>query len=47
MTYSIGFRAPSQQELITQFLVHLQDTILTDGWSESPDLQLAIAPFKN
>ncbi len=25
MTYSIGFRAPTYQELVTQFLVYLQD----------------------
>jgi 50S ribosomal protein L16 3-hydroxylase len=46
MTYSIGFRAPSQQELITQFLVHLQDTILTDGWYSDPDLQWQSHPSK-
>lgn len=46
MTYSIGFRAPSQQELITQFLVHLQDTILADGWYSDPDLQLQSHPSK-
>lgn len=46
MTYSIGFRAPSQQELITQFLVHLQDTILTDGWYSDPGLQWQSHPSK-
>ena len=46
MTYSIGFRAPSQQELITQFLVHLQDTILTDGWYSDPNLQWQSHPSK-
>lgn len=46
MTYSIGFRAPSQQELITQFLIHLQDTILTDGWYSDPDLQWQSHPSK-
>lgn len=40
MTYSIGFRAPSHHELITQFLVYLQDHIETEGWYSDPDLQL-------
>ncbi|MBY0577729.1 MAG: cupin domain-containing protein [Burkholderiales bacterium] len=39
MTYSIGFRAPSYQELATQFLVHLQDHIEIDGMYEDPDLE--------
>lgn len=38
MTYSIGFRAPSYQELATQFLVHLQDHIEIDGMYSDPDL---------
>jgi 50S ribosomal protein L16 3-hydroxylase len=38
MTYSIGFRAPSAQELATQFLVHLQDNIALDGFYADPDL---------
>lgn len=39
MTYSIGFRAPSHQELATQFLVYLQDHIEIPGMYEDPDLQ--------
>jgi 50S ribosomal protein L16 3-hydroxylase len=31
MTYSIGFRAPSAQELAIQFLGYLQETITLDG----------------
>ena len=40
MTYSIGFRAPSTQELATQFLVYLQDRVCFDGRYADPDLQL-------
>mgnify|MGYP001609785524 FL=1 len=40
MTYSIGFRAPSHYELVTQFLVYLQDNIEVKGWYADPDLQL-------
>jgi len=44
MTYSIGFRAPSHQELITQFLVYLQDHLVVDGWYADPDLKLQRNP---
>ncbi|MBL8497690.1 cupin domain-containing protein [Nitrosomonas sp. JL21] len=45
MTYSIGFRAPSHQELITQFLVYLQDHLeIEEGWYSDPDLQLQSHP---
>ena len=44
MTYSIGFRAPSYQELATQFLVHLQDHIEIDGMYSDPDLALQRHP---
>ena len=46
MTYSIGFRAPSHHELITQFLIYLQDNIETEGWYSDPDLQLQSHPSK-
>lgn len=47
MTYSIGFRAPSYQELMTQFLVYLQDNLATeDYWYSDPDLQLQAHPSK-
>lgn len=39
MTYSIGFRAPSHQELATQFLIHLQDHLEIEGMYEDPDLE--------
>ena len=39
MTYSIGFRTPSCQELAEQFLVYLQDHIRIDGMYADPDLR--------
>lgn len=39
MTYSIGFRTPSYQELAEQFLVYLQDRISVEGMYADPDLQ--------
>ena len=36
MTYSIGFRAPSHYELMTQFLVYLQDKVETEGRYSDP-----------
>ena len=39
MTWSIGFRAPSAQELATQFLVYMQDHIQLEGLYADPDLQ--------
>lgn len=44
MTYSIGFRAPSYEELLTQFLVFLQDRISAEGRYSDPDLQLQSHP---
>ncbi len=44
MTYSIGFRAPSHHELVTQFLVYLQDHLEIEGWYTDPDLQLQSHP---
>jgi len=38
MTYSIGFRAPSAQELAHAFLNHIQDTLTLEGRYEDPDL---------
>ncbi len=46
MTYSIGFRAPSHQELIVQFLVYLEDNLTTQGWYSDPDLPLQAHPSK-
>jgi 50S ribosomal protein L16 3-hydroxylase len=44
MTYSIGFRAPSAQEMATEFLVYLQDRICVQGRYADPDLQQQAAP---
>lgn len=44
MTYSIGFRAPSAQELAHEFLVHLQDTLQLDGQYADPDLRVQKHP---
>jgi len=38
MTWSIGFRAPSAQEMATEFLVYLQDSVCMDGLYADPDL---------
>lgn len=43
-TYSIGFRAPSAQELVHAFLVHLQDTLAIDGQYADPDLRVQSHP---
>ncbi|MBM3357774.1 MAG: cupin domain-containing protein [Betaproteobacteria bacterium] len=39
VTYSVGFRAPSAQELGSRFLEHLQDHLQLDGMYEDPDLR--------
>ena len=44
MTYSVGFRAPSAQEMSTQFLVYLQDKIALPGQYADPDLTWQIHP---
>jgi 50S ribosomal protein L16 3-hydroxylase len=43
-TYSIGFRAPSAQELGHAFLVHLQDTLHIEGQYADPELRLQKHP---
>lgn len=40
MTYSIGFRAPSHQEVCEQFLIYMQDHMSIDGQYSDPDLAL-------
>ena len=40
MTYSIGFRTPTYQELAEQFSVYLQDRICVDGVYSDPGLKL-------
>ena len=44
MTYSIGFRAPTTQEVATQFLVHMQDKLTLAGRYTDPDLSLQTHP---
>lgn len=44
MTYSIGFRAPTAQDLGTAFLAHLQDTLSLDGVYKDPDLRVTEHP---
>lgn len=39
MTWSVGFRAPSAQELGTQFLSYLQERICLQGMYADPDLK--------
>ncbi|PTR16651.1 50S ribosomal protein L16 3-hydroxylase [Nitrosospira sp. Nsp2] len=46
MTYSIGFRAPDNQELATQFLVYLQDNTVIDGIYSDPHLHLQPHPAR-
>lgn len=44
MTYSIGFRAPSAQELGHEFLSYLQEHLHLPGLYADPDLQLQSSP---
>ncbi|MCB5191656.1 cupin domain-containing protein [Methylobacillus arboreus] len=44
MTYSIGFRAPSAQELASEFLNYLQDKLSVSGMYADPDLRLQAHP---
>nr|WP_315486554.1 cupin domain-containing protein [uncultured Undibacterium sp.] len=44
MTYSIGFRSPSYQELGESFLQFMADTIELPGRYADPDLQMSKAP---
>ncbi len=44
MTYSIGFRSPSFQELGENFLQFMTDSIDLPGMYSDPDLQVAIHP---
>lgn len=44
MTWSVGFRAPSAQELATEFLAYLQDRIALDGMYADPDLRVTRTP---
>lgn len=44
MTYSIGFRAPSAQELASEFLNFLQDRLKLTGMYADPGLQQQVHP---
>lgn len=44
MTCSIGFRAPTHQELATQFLFHLQERLALGGMYRDPDLAPTARP---
>jgi 50S ribosomal protein L16 3-hydroxylase len=44
MTYSVGFRAPTTEELAHGFLMHLQDTLKLEGRYADPDLRLQKHP---
>lgn len=44
MTYSIGFRAPAYQELVTAFLVYMQDHYNVDGMYHDPDIDFPSQP---
>jgi 50S ribosomal protein L16 3-hydroxylase len=44
MTYSIGFRAPTTEELAHGFLMHLQDTLKLEGRYADPNLRLQAHP---
>ena len=44
LTWSIGFRAPSQQELSTALLDHLRDEVHFDGQYRDPDLRPSRRP---
>lgn len=44
LTYSIGFRAVTYQELVTQFLNHLQDRTTAEGMYADADLQAQAHP---
>lgn len=46
MTWSVGFRAPSAQELGTQFLAYLQEKIQLDGMYADPDIKPQTHPVE-
>jgi 50S ribosomal protein L16 3-hydroxylase len=45
-TYSIGFRAPSQRELQSQFLIFLEDRLAGDARYRDPDLSATLQPAR-
>lgn len=44
MTYSIGFRAPTEQELVAQFLMYIAERVQREGIYTDPELQLPAHP---
>lgn len=46
MTYSIGFRAPAAQELVTEFLAYLQEKCVVEGMYADADLEVQRHPAK-
>ncbi len=44
MTYSIGFRAPSHEELMYEFFTYLQEHVMLQGRYADPDLKKAKHP---
>ena len=46
ITYSIGFRAPRNQELAESFVDHLRDTLHVPGRYADPDLRPSAAPAR-
>ncbi|HQT31373.1 MAG TPA: cupin domain-containing protein [Thiobacillus sp.] len=44
MTYSIGFRAPTTDELVQGFLMHVQDSVALEGRYADPNLRLQAHP---
>ena len=45
-TYSIGFRAPSHRELMSQFLIFLEERLAGGGRYADPDLSVQTQPAK-
>jgi 50S ribosomal protein L16 3-hydroxylase len=45
-TYSIGFRAPSHRELMSQFLIFLEERLAAGGRYSDPDLSVQTHPAK-
>lgn len=45
-TYSIGFRAPTHQELVEAFLDHLRDTLVVSGRYADPGLHATTHPAR-
>lgn len=46
MTYSVGFRSPSLQELVSGFLAHLEDQSMIQGMYADADLAPATSPAR-